>query len=190
MRHPGGERYLIELQALGDDTPAAIRLRSALKCLLRSFRLRSLTAVVTLIHYFTIGVLFVVCWQVLDHAAFGRPMSDIWPMPGLLPVLALAFALLALAQMPRRTMQASSTGVLIAKEQHKSPAQLLWILPGVAVGLWIASSVPGPGRVIGIGLIAIMAWVGIAVLDGFKYIVRSDDASRICTLSVARKRLI
>jgi hypothetical protein len=142
--------------------------------LLRSFRLRSLTVAVTLIHYFTIGVLFVVCWQVLDHAAFGRPMSDIWPMPGLLPVLALAFAVLALAQMPRRTMQPSSTGVLIAEEQHKSPTQLLWILPGVAVGLWIASSVPGLGRAIGIALIAIMAWVGIAVLDGFKYIVRSD----------------
>lgn len=142
--------------------------------LLRSFRLRSLAVAVTLIHYFTIGVLFVVCWQVLDRAAYGRPMSQIWPMPGLLPVLALAFAVLALAQMPRSTMQPSSAGVLIAEEQHKSPSQLLWILPGLAVGLWIASTVPGPGTAIGIVLIAIMAWVGVAVLEGFKYIVRSD----------------
>lgn len=142
--------------------------------LLRAFRLRSLTVVVTLIHYFTIGVVFVVCWQVLDHAAYGRPMSQIWPLPGVLPVLALIFATLALAQMPHATRQASSTGVLIAEEQHKSPLQLLWILPGVAVGLWMASTLPSPGKVIGIFLMAIMAWVGVAVLDGFKYIVRSD----------------
>lgn len=65
--------------------------------LLRSFRLRSLTIAVTLIHYFTIGVVFAVCWQVLDHAAYGRSMSQIWPMPGVLPVLGLVFAVLLLA---------------------------------------------------------------------------------------------
>jgi hypothetical protein len=39
-RHPGGERYRLELEALADDVPAAVRLRRALKCLLRGFRLR------------------------------------------------------------------------------------------------------------------------------------------------------
>src|SRR5690348_8276625 len=66
--------------------------------LLRSFRLRSLTALVTIIHYFTIGVLFVVLWQVLDHAAYGRSMSQIWPMPGVPPVLALGFAFLEIGR--------------------------------------------------------------------------------------------
>src|SRR5581483_677967 len=142
--------------------------------LLRSFRLHSLTVAVTLVHYFTIGVVFVVCWQVLDHAAYGRPMSQIWPIPGALPVLGLMFAVLLLAQMPHAKMQPSSTGVLIAEEQHKSLLQLLWIVPGAAIGVWMAFSLPGPGRAIGIFFMAIMAWVGIAVLDGFKYIVRSD----------------
>jgi uncharacterized protein DUF1648 len=142
--------------------------------LLRSFRLRSLTTVVTLIHYFTIGVVFVVCWQVLDHAAYGRPMSQIWPIPALLPVLALVFAVLILMQMPRVRPQPSPEGVLIAEEHHRSPAQLLFILPGLAVGLWLAFELPGPARLLGVFLIAVMAWVAIAVLDGFKYIVRSD----------------
>jgi hypothetical protein len=40
-RHPGGERYRLELEALADDgCPAHVRLRAALKCLLRAFRLR------------------------------------------------------------------------------------------------------------------------------------------------------
>ncbi len=142
--------------------------------LLRSFRLRSLTALVTLIHYFTIGVLFVVLWQVLDHAAYGRSMSQIWPMPGVFPILALVFASLALAQMPRLKMQPSSDGVLLAEEHHRSPAQLLFILPGLAVGVWLAAELPGLTRLLGVFLIAVMAWIGIAVLDGFKYIVRSD----------------
>jgi hypothetical protein len=38
---PGRQRYLVELEALGDgDAPAHVRLRGALKCLLRAFRLR------------------------------------------------------------------------------------------------------------------------------------------------------
>lgn len=142
--------------------------------LLRAFRLRSLVVAVTLIHYFTIGVLFVVCWQVFDHAAYGRPMSQIWPIPGLLPVLALIFAVLALAQRPRLNLQPSPEGVLIAEEHHRSPAQLLFILPGLAVGFWLALELPGPARLLGVFLIAVMAWVAIAVLDGFRYIVRSD----------------
>jgi hypothetical protein len=40
-RHPGGERFRLELEALaGDDAPPVVRLRSALKCLLRAFRLK------------------------------------------------------------------------------------------------------------------------------------------------------
>jgi hypothetical protein len=142
--------------------------------LLRSFRLRSLTVAVTLIHYFTIGVVFVVCWQVLDHAAYGRPMSQIWPMPGAIPAMGLMLAILALVQMPHAGLQPSSMGVLIAEEHHKSPLQLLWILPGAAIGLWMAFTLPSAGRLIGVFLTAIMAWVGFAVLEGFKYIVRSD----------------
>jgi hypothetical protein len=39
--HPGGERYRLELEALSDGgAPAHVRLRAALKCLLRAFRLR------------------------------------------------------------------------------------------------------------------------------------------------------
>lgn len=142
--------------------------------LLRAFRLRSLAVAVTLIHYFTIGVLFVVFWQILDHAAYGRAMSEIWPMPGLLPTLALLFAILALAQLPHRTAQPSATGFLIAEEQHRSPMQLLWIVPGLGIGFWMAFNLPGPTRFIGVFLAAVMVWVGVAVLEGFKYIVRSD----------------
>jgi Protein of unknown function (DUF1648) len=142
--------------------------------LLRAFRLRSMATAVTLIHYFTVGVLFVVFWQILDHAAFGRGMSQIWPMPGALPVLAIIFAILALAQMPRTKTQPSPEGVLIAEEQHRSPMQLFFILPGLAVGLWLAIKLAGPPRLLGVFLIAVMAWVGVAVLEGFKYLVRSD----------------
>jgi hypothetical protein len=39
-RHPGGERYRLELEALADAVPAAVRLRRALKCLPRAFGLR------------------------------------------------------------------------------------------------------------------------------------------------------
>jgi hypothetical protein len=39
-RHPGGERFQLELEALSDDVPPAVRLRRALKCLLRTFGLR------------------------------------------------------------------------------------------------------------------------------------------------------
>jgi len=40
-RHQGGERYRLEIEALaGDDAPPVVRLRSALKCLLRAFRLK------------------------------------------------------------------------------------------------------------------------------------------------------
>ncbi len=127
-----------------------------------------------IIHYFTIGVLFVVFWQILDHAAYGRGMSDIWPMPAILPVLAIVFASLALAQTPRTKTQPSPEGVLIAEEQHRAPMQLFFILPGVAVGLWLAIKLPGPARLLGVLLIAVMAWVAVAVLEGFKYVVRSD----------------
>jgi hypothetical protein len=43
-RHPGGERFRLELEALADDVPAAIRLRRALKLLLRTFGLRCRSA--------------------------------------------------------------------------------------------------------------------------------------------------
>ena len=39
-RHPGGERFRLELEALADGVPAVVRLRRALKCLLRAFGLR------------------------------------------------------------------------------------------------------------------------------------------------------
>lgn len=40
-QHPGGKRYRLELEALADDdAPAHVRLRAALKCLLRTFRFR------------------------------------------------------------------------------------------------------------------------------------------------------
>ena len=39
-RHPGGERYRLELEALADAVPAAVRLHRALKYLLRAFGLR------------------------------------------------------------------------------------------------------------------------------------------------------
>jgi hypothetical protein len=40
-RHAGGEQYRLTLEALADDdAPAHVRLRAALKALLRAFRLR------------------------------------------------------------------------------------------------------------------------------------------------------
>jgi hypothetical protein len=41
-RHPGGERYLVELEALADEIPPASRLRRWLKDALRVARFRAL----------------------------------------------------------------------------------------------------------------------------------------------------
>lgn len=40
-RHPGGERYELQLVALADDAPAIIRLRHVLKALLRHYGFRA-----------------------------------------------------------------------------------------------------------------------------------------------------
>ncbi|HKI30280.1 MAG TPA: hypothetical protein VKA46_00210 [Gemmataceae bacterium] len=43
-RHPGGERYLLELRALpDDDAPAVVRLRQVLKSLLRAYGFRAVS---------------------------------------------------------------------------------------------------------------------------------------------------
>jgi hypothetical protein len=43
-RHPGGERYLIELQAQpSDDAPSHVRLRTWLKSALRAARMRAVS---------------------------------------------------------------------------------------------------------------------------------------------------
>lgn len=42
-RHPGGERFTVEMQALPDDVPPAVRLRRWLKAALRSARMRALS---------------------------------------------------------------------------------------------------------------------------------------------------
>jgi hypothetical protein len=47
--HQGGERYRLQLEAARDNAPPQIRLRAALKCLLRTFglRCRSVEALIT-----------------------------------------------------------------------------------------------------------------------------------------------
>jgi hypothetical protein len=40
MKHSGGEKFVVELEALPDDAPAHVRVRAALKHLWRSHKLR------------------------------------------------------------------------------------------------------------------------------------------------------
>ena len=142
--------------------------------MLRAFRLSSMTRVLTVFVYLIAGINFTMFWQLLDHAAYGRPMSQMWPVPLIFPVLALLAAIVLLAQFAPVTQAPTSVGTLIAEEQHRSLLQLFFIAPGILIGFWLAARGLGVPRLLGIFLVAVMAWVGIAVLDGFRYFVRSD----------------
>jgi hypothetical protein len=142
--------------------------------MLRAFRLRSLFLLCVTISYFVLGMSFVLFWQTLDHAAFLRPMSDVWPVPIVFPLAALISAALLLAQSPSQSLTPSPHATIIAQEQHRSLLQLILVVPGVLIGLWLATQPVGGIRVLGIVLAAIMAWVAVAVLDGFRYFVRTD----------------
>ncbi|HVH86450.1 MAG TPA: DUF1648 domain-containing protein [Terriglobales bacterium] len=142
--------------------------------MLRAFRQQSFMSVVTLVQYSTAGVMFTVSWQVLDHAAYGRPMASVWTVPAIFPFIALLFACVVLAFMRPSSTVPSPNASLIAEERHSQPLQLLFLLPGLLVGLWIAIKLAAPVRLIGVLLIALMAWVAVGVIQGFQYLVRTD----------------
>jgi hypothetical protein len=129
---------------------------------------------ITLINYFVTGTTFTLLWQTLDYTVYRRPMGDVWPTPAIFPLLAFIFALILLRQLWLPSVSPSSTSSIIAEEQHRSLLQLLFIVPGLSIGFWLAIRAAGPPRVLGIFLIAIMGWVAIAMLDGFRYLVRTD----------------
>lgn len=142
--------------------------------MLRAFRLRSLFMLCAAISYFVLGMSFVLFWQTLDHAAYGTAMSDIWPVPIVFPLVALIIAAILLAQSPSQSLMPAPHASVIAEEQHRSLFQLVLVVPGVLIGLWLAIQPVGGIRLLGIFLAAIMAWVAVAVLDGFRYFVRTD----------------
>jgi hypothetical protein len=141
---------------------------------LQTFRLRSMSLPITLINYLVTGTTFTLLWQTLDYTVYRRPMGDVWPMPAIFPLAAFISALSLVMKLQSPAVKPSSTASLIAEEQHRSLLQLLFIVPGSAIGFWLAIRAAGPPRVLGIFLIAIMGWVAIAMLDGFRYLVRTD----------------
>jgi len=141
----------------------------------RAFRVHSMWRSLTLIAYLAVGACFMVFWQVLDHAVYGRPMTHVWPMPAIMPAAAFAFAVIAICSVrPEDSAESHGPHVLIAEQQHRSLLQLLFVIPGIGIGLYLSISNPGPVRYIGIFLLAVMSWVAVAVLDGFRYLVRTD----------------
>lgn len=139
-----------------------------------TFRLRSISLPIILINYVMTGTTFSLLWQTLDYTVYRRPMGDVLPMPALLPLVTFISALILIVQLQSSKAKPSSRGSIIAEEQHRSLPQLLFIVPGLFVGLWLAIRAVDVPRVLGIVLIAIMGWVAIAVLDGFRYLVRTD----------------
>ncbi|MBV9075354.1 MAG: DUF1648 domain-containing protein [Acidobacteria bacterium] len=140
----------------------------------RAFRVRSMIWAVTFMAYGIVGLNFTLFWQLLDHAAYGRAMSEVWPMPAGIPLLGLVLAAILLAQQPASGSRPSATATLIAEEQHRSLVQLLFILPGLLIGVWFATRAVGPPRLLGVVMIAAMAWIALAAVDGFRYFIRSD----------------
>lgn len=145
--------------------------------MVRAFRLASLWRILPLITYLVVGTCFAVFWQVLDHAAYGRSMAQVWPLPATVPVAALVFALGAIFS--RRSDSGTPPEghwpkTLIAEEQHRSLSQLLFIIPGMGVGIYLSIGTSGAVRYVGISLIAVMGWIAVAVLEGFRYLVRAD----------------
>lgn len=141
---------------------------------LQTFRLRSMSLPITLINYFVTGTTFTLLWQTLDHTVYRRAMDDVWPIPAIFPLIAFISALILVMQLQSQTVKPSSTASIIAEEQHRSLLQLLFIAPGLSIGFWLAIRAAGTPRVLGVFLIAIMGWVAIAMLDGFRYLVRTD----------------
>jgi hypothetical protein len=141
---------------------------------LQSLRLRSMSLPVILINYLVTGTTFTLLWQTLDHTVYRRAMDDVWPTPAIFPLVAFISALILVMQLQSQTAKPSSTASIIAEEQHRSLLQLLFIVPGLSIGFWLAIRAVGPPRVLGIFLIAIMGWVAIAMLEGFRYLVRTD----------------
>lgn len=142
--------------------------------LLRALRLRSMARAAAMFMYLAIGTSFTLFWQTLDHAAFGRPMADVWPVPVIFPILGLLVTLACFGSPASERRSPAGPAILIAEEQHRSPSQLLLVAPGILIGIWLASRGIGIPRLLGVFLIAVMAWVGVAVLDGFRYLVRTD----------------
>ena len=142
--------------------------------MMRAFRARALYGTVVIAGYSATAIMFTLLWQTLDHAAYGRPMSAVWPMPLAIPIVGLVVAAVCLPQLSPERAQPSLQAMTIAEEQHRSLAQLLFVAPGILIGLWLVINGMGVPRFLGIFLVAIMGWVATAVLDGFRYLVRTD----------------
>lgn len=140
-----------------------------------AFRVHSAWRMLTLLTYIACGGMFTLHWQLADHAAFGTTMSAVWPMPVIIPLAGFAIAASMLLRMqPEPAIIPHPEASVIAEEQHRSLAQLLFVVPGMGIGAWLATNPIDFLRVIGIALIAMMAWVSIGVIEGFRYLVRTD----------------
>lgn len=143
--------------------------------MVRTFRVQSLWRSLPVIAYLAVGISFTMFWQVLDHAAYGQPMTQVWPTPAIVPVVALLFAVTAICSVKSEdSSKAYGPHILIAEEHHRSLLQLLFVVPGIGIGIYLSISNPGPLRYMGIFLLAVMSWVAVAVLEGFRYLVRTD----------------
>jgi hypothetical protein len=140
---------------------------------LRAFQLRSMWRMLTVISYVSVGSFLALFWRSFDRGAYG-PSAPMWPAPAIFPLVALLLALAGCSSITADDPKPSPNASLIAEEQHRSFLQLLFTIPGLAVGTWLAIEGRSLSRVLGIFLVAVMAWVGIAVLGGFRYLVRSD----------------
>jgi hypothetical protein len=64
--------------------------------------------------------------------------------------------------------------MLIAEEQHRSLIHLWFVIPGMGIGAWLGFAADSPIRIVGIFLLAVMAWVAVGVLQGFHYRIGTD----------------
>lgn len=142
--------------------------------ILHAFRHHSVWRVLTLAAYMSVGTIVTIFWQVVDHGVYGTPMSRLWPMPAIVPLGAVCVALTLLSQMRSCETKPSAGALLIAEEQHRSPQQLLFVLPGMGIGIWLAVADAGSARMIGIFLAGLMAWVAVGVSMGFRYLILTD----------------
>ena len=141
---------------------------------LRAFRLRSLWRAMVIIANLLVWGSFVLFWHIFDYAVDGRDWSQLWPMPAGWALAAFAIAGIMLARIPSSQAAKQPGALLIAEEQHRSLVQLLFVLPGIGIGAWLAIRAATGPRIVGIFLAAVMAWVALAVLEGFRYQVRTD----------------
>ena len=162
-----------ETFALSAFLSIAVMLTAFTFAMVRGYRLDSMRRMLTIISYVTVTSFLALFWRLFDRAAYG-PGASMWPVPAIFPLVALLFAVVGSSFITSQDSRPSASGLLLAEEQHRSLLQLLFIIPGLAMGAWLTIEGRSFTRPLGIFLIAAMAWVAIAVLDGFRYLVRSD----------------